>query len=167
MTEGVVVWVTGPDERIVGGVARAIVDRLARRHVTTELLDARTPGIQALAGPDMDRRAAFAASLLVRHGVTVVAAVPSPSRAARAEIRAALGRMIEVYVPVGVGRSAYEPPERAEVQIDFPESELDAAALRALRTLEVLGYLRPADDPSYSEEEERQVIKRLKSFGYI
>ena len=125
------------------------------------------PGIEPLAGDGFDRRAAFVADRLVRHGVVVVVAVPSPSRAARDDIRAMLGRFIEVYVPVGADGRAYEPPARPELQIDFPESELDAAVERTIRTLELLGYLRPASDAAYSADEEREVIRRLKSFGYL
>jgi hypothetical protein len=35
-----------------------------------------------------------------------------------------------------------------------------------LSTLEVLRLL-PRDETRYSEEEEREVIKRLKAFGYL
>ena len=167
MDQGVVVWVSGPSEDTTGRVASALADRLVRRHLPTELLSGRTDGIAALAGDGMEQRVAFAASALVRHGVVVVVAVPSPSRAVREEIRAAIKRFIEVYVPVGAGPPGFEPPERPEVQVDFPETELDAAVERTLRTLEILGFIPPADDPSYSAEEERQVIKRLKSFGYL
>jgi adenylylsulfate kinase-like enzyme len=167
MAEGVAIWVSGPNDAAVARVAEAVHDRLARRHVTTELLDARLPALEPLAGADMDRRVAVVARFLVRHGVAVVVAVPSVRRASREAIRADIGRMIEVYVGVAGGRIDYEAPARAEVQVDFPESELDAACERTLRTLELLHYLPPADDPSYTAEEERQVIRRLKSFGYL
>jgi len=167
MDEGVVVWVTGPSDDMTARVASAVTMRLGRRQLPAELLTVRTEGIDVLAGDGMERRVAFVAQALVRHGIVVVVAVPSPSRAVRDEIRASLRRFIEVYVPVGAHGAGFEPPERAEVQIDFPETELDAAVERTLRTLELLGYIRPADDPSYSDEEERQVIRRLKSFGYL
>ena len=167
MADGVAVWVSGPNDDAVARVAAAITDRLGQRRIEVETLDARTPGIDALAGATMDRRVAVLARCLVRHGVTAVVAVPSPTRAARDEIRATVGRLIEVYVAVAGARADYEAPVRPEVQVDFPGSELAAACERTLRTLELLGYLRPADDPSYSAEEERQVIRRLKSFGYL
>jgi adenylylsulfate kinase-like enzyme len=165
--EGVVVWVTGPSQPTIERVAKAIREKLTRRHVATELLASQTAGIDVLAGDGFERRVAFAAHRLVHHGIAVVVAIPSPSRHARDEIRAWLRRMIEVYVPVGGGGAAFEPPARPEVQIDFPESELDAAVERTMRTLELLGYLRPASDTAYSADEEREVIKRLKSFGYL
>jgi adenylylsulfate kinase-like enzyme len=114
----------------------------------------------------MERRVAFVASLLVRRGVAAVVAVPCPCRAVREEIRVIAGRFIEVYVPGGAP-SAFEPPDRPEVQVDYPDTEPDGAVERTLRTLELLHYIPPADDPSYSAEEERAVIKRLKSFGYL
>jgi adenylylsulfate kinase-like enzyme len=165
--EGVVVWVTGPSQPTIERVAEAIRDKLVRRHVATELLGSNTAGIDVLAGHGFERRVAFAAERLVHHGIAVVVAIPSPSRNGRDEIRAWLRRFIEVYVPVGVGSAAYEPPGRPEVQIDFPESELDVAVERTLRTLELLGYLKPGSDAAYSADEEREVIRRLKSFGYL
>jgi hypothetical protein len=166
MSEGVVVWLTGADAQAVERVADAVGDALERRHVAIERLTSRTPGIEALAGPGMERRVAFVAGMLVRHGVTVLVAVASPSRAVRDEIRAALGRLIEVHVVPG-DAADYEPPLRAEVEVEAPAGSPGPAVTRTLRTLEVLGYLRPGDDPAYSAEEERAVIRRLKSFGYI
>jgi adenylylsulfate kinase-like enzyme len=163
---GVVVWVSGPAEDATARVAMAIADRLTRRRVSTELLTPRTPGIAPLAGDGMERRVAFVAATLVRHGIAAVVAIPCPSRVVRDEIRVVLGRFIEVYVPVAA-RAGFEPPDRPEVRVDFPETELDGAVERAIRTLELLHYVPPADDPSYSAEEERAVIKRLKSFGYL
>jgi adenylylsulfate kinase-like enzyme len=167
MNDGVVVWVTGPSQPRIERVADAIREKLVRRHVASDLLDSRTPGIDVLAGDDFEKRVAFAAERLVHHGVAVVVAIPSPSRQGRDAIRAWLRRLIEVYVPVGGAGAAYDPPTRPEVQIDFPESELDAAVERTMRTLEVLGYLKPSSDAAYSADEEREVIKRLKSFGYL
>jgi hypothetical protein len=163
MDAGVVVWVAGAHDETTARVAAALAERLARRHLPTQCLTLATPGIDVL---DQDpRRVAFVASALIRHGVVVVVAVPSRSRALREELRATLGRFIEV--SVGGDRPGYEAPERPEVQIDFPDTELDAAVERTMRTLQLLGYVPPADDPSYSAEEERQVIRRLKAFGYL
>jgi len=163
---GFVVWVTGPNDVMVGRVAHAIAAALSRRRLDLEVLDGRTPGLNLVAGAGSDHAVAFAAARLALHGVAVVVAVPSTSRAVRDASRTACDRMIEVYVPGGA-RAGYEPPERPEVQVDFPETELDAAVARTLRTLEVLGHLGPAGDTAYTEEEEREVIRRLKSFGYM
>jgi hypothetical protein len=162
MERGVVVWVTGAEEAACLCVADAIADRLTARRIAVEQLDGRTAGIAALAGDAIDRRAAFAAGALARPGVTTVVAVASPTRAARAAIRAELGRMIEVYVPGGTA-AEYEPPDRPEVEAAEP----GATASRTMRSLELLGLLAAAADTAYTVEEERQVIRRLKSFGYL
>lgn len=162
MASGCVVWVTGPDAEACGGVAQAIANRLEQRHVGVELIDPSTPGLGAIDPGSMERAAAVAAAALARHGVLAVVTVPSPSRAGRDALRRDLGPLIEVHVPgPAVGR--YEPPERPEVEADDPA----ATATRTVRTLEVLGHLAPGEDPAYSAEEERQVIRRLKSFGYL
>jgi len=158
---GFTVWVTGPDARAVDDVVAILVGGLIGRQLAVETIDARTPG---MAGLDAEAAAAavvLAAGLLTRHGIVSVIALPG-SRAVRDRARADLGRMIEVYVP-GEG-PGYEPPERPEVEI--AASDGVPGVERALRTLEVLRLL-PRDEARYSEEEEREVIKRLKAFGYL
>src|SRR5687768_14990750 len=93
------VWVTGPRTADVERMADAIARRLALRHVPLELLDARTPGVEALVGEGVEGRAACLAGALARHGIATVVALPTPSRAGRERARAALPRLIEVYVP--------------------------------------------------------------------
>jgi hypothetical protein len=163
------VWVTGPDQDAAQGIAEEIARRLAGRQVPHEMLDLRTPGIDALAGDGLARRAAFVAATLARHGVASIVALPVPARAARENARAELGRMIEVYVrptpdPAG---TAYEPPSRPEVEIIFPEARPGTGTEQVLRTLEVLDLLPRTEERAYSEEEEREVIRRLKAFGYL
>jgi hypothetical protein len=162
MAFGCVVWVTGPEPEACGTVAEAIANRLEQRHVGVERLDASAPGLADVGPGAIERAAAFAAAALARHGVITVVTVPSPRRASREALRAELGPLIEVHVP-GPAVAGYEPPDRPEVEADEPA----ATATRTLRTLEVLGHLAPGEDPAYSAEEERQVIRRLKSFGYL
>ena len=166
MATGFTVWVTGPEEREVVGVAEGI-DRLLRaRKMATERLDALTPGIDALGGED---GVCFVAGTLARHGITTVVAPPGASRAARDRARAQLGRMIEVYVHPAAASPApgYEPPERPEVEVVTPEPRPGAGAERTLHTLEALGMLAPDENRAYTEDEEREVIRRLKAFGYL
>jgi hypothetical protein len=169
MTElGFTVWVTGPDADAVEEVAAELYGRLQARPVEVELFDRRTPGVEALAGEGSERRVAFVAGALARHGIATVVALPAPTRAAREQARAELERMIEIEVVSArpPAASGWEPPERAEVEIRLPDEPASAGAERALRTLEVLGYL-PRAEQGYSEEEEREVIRRLKAFGYL
>jgi len=165
MTEGFTVLVTGADGADVERVALEIDGRLRGRNVPAELIDSRTPGVAALRA---EGAVTFVAGALARHGVVTVVALPVPSRTSRERARAALGRLIEVYVlssgPAGV---AYEPPLRAEVEVALPEIGSGMAADRVLRTIELLGFLEPQVGSAYSEQEEREVIKRLKTFGYL
>ena len=165
---GFTVWVTGPEESTVRALADAVAARLAARHVPVEFLDERTPGIDALAGAGLERRVAFVARTLARHGVSTVVALAASTRAGRNGARAELERVIEVYVHEGAGGggAGYEPPERAEVEVLVPEPSPGGGVQRTLRTLELLGFLTPGDRV-YSEEEEREVIRRLKAFGYL
>jgi len=157
------VSITGGDEGDVRAIADAIAERLAARQVPVEVLDPSTPGLDALAGDGLERRLAFVCGLLARHGVATIVAVPIADRPARDGLRSALGRMIEVYVrPLGASTPACEAPERPEVELDAGGS-----VEPVLRTLEVLALLPRAGDRTYTEEEEREVIRRLKSFGYL
>ena len=162
------VWVTGPEQGAAEAIGEELARRLAARRVAVEVLDPRTPGIDALAGEGIERRAAFVAGLLVRHGVAVVIALPA-ARAMRERVRAELGRMIEVYARPAheSAGTTYEPPERPEVEITVPEPAPGAGVEQALRTLEVLDLLPRGEERAYSEEEEREVIRRLKAFGYL
>ena len=161
------VWVTGPHAADVQTVADELARRLLLRHVPLEVLDARTPGIEALAGADVERCAAVVAGALARHGIATLVALPAPSRAGRERARAALPHMIEVHVTGEDIPAGYEPPERCEVEIIIPEPGVSAGAGQVLRTLEVLELLPREEDSAYSEEEEREVIRRLKDFGYM
>ncbi len=165
MTEGFTVLVTGPVASDVECVALENDGRLRARGVPTELIDSRTPGAEALRA---EGAATFTAAALARHGVATLLAVPTPSRAARDRARDALGRLIEVYVRTegGVG-GGYEPPERAEVEVVFPDHDAGTGAERTLRALELLGFLEAQEGSAYSADEEREVIKRLKAFGYL
>ncbi len=161
------VWVTGPDQGATETLADQLARRLAARHLRVEVLDSRCPGIDALAGEGFAGRACFVVGALERHEVIAVVALPLPTRAERERVRAELGRMIEVSVRSAVAAPGYEPAERAEVEVFIPEPSPGAAVDQVLRTLEVLDLLPRGEDTAYSEEEERQVIRRLKAFGYL
>ena len=163
------VWITGPDQEAAQRAAAEIGRRLDARGVPHEVLDLRTPGIESLAGDALARRAAFVVATLARHGIAAGVALPLPTRAAREEGRAALDRTIEVHLRPSpeATDTAYEAPDRCEVEIAVPEPCPGAGAEQVLRTLEVLQLLPRTPDRAYSEEEEREVIRRLKAFGYL
>ena len=161
-----VVWVTGADAAAVGAVADVLARRLAAREVVHEVLDRATPGIAAFGPDDAPRAVAFGAGVLARHGVATVVAVPTPRRAARDRARADVGCMIEVEVRGGAAPSPrYEPADRAEVEVDG--DDVARAADHILHTLEILERLPRTDERAYSAREEREVIRRLKAFGYL
>lgn len=159
---GFTIWVTGPEQMPVETVAAAVAGRLGGRGLPVELLDSRTPGAGVLETGDA---VGFVADALARHDVVVVVALPTPSGAVRERLRERLGRMIEVHVP-GVPSAGYEPPAKAEVEAAGHDPA--GSAERTLGTLELLGYLEPTGQrPGFSVEEEREVIRRLKAFGYL
>jgi len=156
------VSVTGADEGAVRAIADAIAERLAARHVPVEVLDPRTPGFDALAGEGLARRLGFVCGLLARHGVATIVAVPIAEGLARDCLRSAVGRAIEVYVRAEELPSGVQAPERPEVEL-----EAGGNVDHVLRTLEVLALLPRASEHAYTDEEEREVIRRLKAFGYL
>jgi hypothetical protein len=165
VTEGCTVLVTGPVAADVERVALEIDGRLRARGVPTELIDPRTPGVDALSG---EGALLFAAAALTRHGIFTIVALPIHARAARDRARDTLGRLIEVFVrSEGSVAEGYEHPLRAEVEVILPNHKAGTGADRALRALELLDLLEPVEGGAYSEEEEREVIKRLKAFGYL
>src|SRR4029077_12474390 len=112
------VWLTGPDLPAIEATADAIARRLSAREVAVEVLDFRSPGVDALAGDGVECRAAFVAEALARHGVATVVALPVPTRAARARARDDGARLSEAYVCTGYSPSErYEVPDRLEVEI--------------------------------------------------
>jgi hypothetical protein len=159
--QGFTVWVTGPEPRDVDDVVSLLVGSLTGRQLTVETVDARTPGLSDLGADAAGAAVVLAAGLLARHGVVTVVALPG-TRTVRDRARTEIGRMVEVYV--SGERPGYEPPERPEVEI--APGDADRGVDRVLSTLEVLRLL-PRDETRYSEEEEREVIKRLKAFGYL
>jgi adenylylsulfate kinase-like enzyme len=160
---GVVVWVTAASTAAAHETAVLLAEALAARELRVELLHGERPGFESITEP---AGLAAVAGLLAGHGIHSVVAEAVSSRAARDAARRSLGSMIEVFVQSGAAASpTWEAPPQAEAEVDG--SAAVASIPRVLRTLEVLGYLKPRDDLAYSPDEEREVIKRLKAFGYM
>jgi hypothetical protein len=160
---GLVVWVTAASTAAARDIAGPLAEALAARELRVELLHAERPGLESITEP---AGLAGVAGLLAGHGVHSVIAVASSSCAVRDAARRTLGCMIEVLVQSGTAAGpTWEAPPQAEAEIDAAAAA--AGIPRVLRTLEVLGYLKPRDDLAYSPDEERDVIKRLKAFGYM
>jgi hypothetical protein len=163
MERGITVWVTSASPGAASEVAVAVAEALSGYEIRVELLHAERPGFERLADPGA---LATVAGLLAAHQVSSVVAESTSSRAVRDQARRGLGAMIEVFVASGAtGASSWEAPPQAEVEVDAAEGA--SGVPRVLRTLEVLGYLRPRQDAAYTSDEEREVLKRLKAFGYM
>jgi hypothetical protein len=163
-TPAFTVWLTGPDPDALDAVADEILRRLAARDVAVEPLDRRDPAVAA--SDDPVGAAIVAAAALARHGVPTIVALAAPATR-RDRARDLLPRVVEVDVRPAA-RAPGDEPTRAEVEVLLTETSPAAGAERAVRALELLGLLTPdASGSAYSEEEEREVIRRLKAFGYL
>ena len=179
MRTGVCVWFTGLSGSGKTTTADALVILLRERGRVVTVLDGdvvRTHLSKGLGFSREDRdanvrRIGFVAGEVVRHGGIVVAAVVSPYRATRDEVRRMLpaGTFVEVFVdtPVEVceardvkgwyakARSGeitgltgvddpYEPPVDPELRLETVGATVDANARRVLDLLEARGDLAPA-----------------------
>ena len=138
-------------------------------------------------------RVTFVAKLLTRNGVAVLCSFISPYRAVRAKVKEEVGSFVEVYcyapletlierdvkgwykkalageVKDFTGISApYEEPENPDVMIDSSTETIEESLEKILRTLELLGYAPPAEEPEpYTADEEAEVEARLAALGYL
>lgn len=174
---GFTIWLTGLSGAGKSTISGLLATELRRRGQRVEILDG--DEVRAKLGQELGysredretniRRVGWVCELLVRNGVVAIAALVSPYRKSRNDVRRLVGRFVEVHVtaPWDVladrdvkglyARAAageipnftglddpYEPPLEAEVTCysDGRESPEESAA-RVLRAVEGLGYLRP------------------------
>ena len=106
MRNGLTLWFTGLSGAGKTTLNRAVQGRLVERGFAVESLDGDevrrnlAPGL-GFSKADRDenvRRIGYVAELLTRHGVMVLVSAISPYRAARDEVRAAIGEFVEIYV---------------------------------------------------------------------
>jgi adenylyl-sulfate kinase len=175
MTLGFTVWLTGLSgsgkSTIAGHLAMSI--RAAGLPVVILDGDEIRSGLSSDLGfsrPDRDtqvRRVGWICDLLTRNGVVAIAALVSPYEASRAEVRAAIGRCLMVFVeaPIatlkardtkGLYREAdagrltdltglgdpYEPPAEPDVHcVSDGRETAESCADRILERLRAVGYL--------------------------
>src|SRR5512135_2363451 len=112
LENGCTIWFTGLSGAGKSTVSALIEAELRRRHLRVEVLDGdviRTHLSKGLGFSKADRdtnirRIGWVCEVLSRNGVVAIAAAISPYREIRDEIRAKIGRFVEVYVeaPISV-----------------------------------------------------------------
>jgi len=176
--EGFTVWFTGLSGAGKSTIAEMLYHELQARGVKTEILDGdivRQNLSKGLGFSKEDRdtnilRIGFVADLLTRNGVATICCPISPYRETRDQVRAMIGRFVEVYVyatveeiaehrdPKGLYKKAlageitgftgvddpYEPPESPELVLDTMVEEPEESLLHVLERLRDLGYISDA-----------------------
>ena len=161
-----VIWFTGLSGSGKSTIAERVFEGLRRRRVKVERLDGdaiRDIFPTGFTRPERDahiRRVGFLASLLEKHGVSVVASFVSPYAESRDFVRKLCRNFVEVYVSTpleecerrdvkGLYAKArrgeirnftgfddpYEPPERPELTIDTRVVSADEACALVIRAL--------------------------------
>ncbi|HEY7683422.1 MAG TPA: 3'(2'),5'-bisphosphate nucleotidase CysQ [Gemmatimonadales bacterium] len=178
---GLVVWFTGLSGSGKSTIARRVVAALQAKGSRVEYLDGDAlrelfPGT-GFTRPERDahiRRVGWIASLLERHGVTVVAALVSPYEESRQFVRGLCRRFVEVWISTPFAECArrdvkglyaraaagdirhftglddpYEPPSSPDLVIDTTDIGVEAAAQQVLDRLSLT--VDPATRPTMPE----------------
>jgi adenylyl-sulfate kinase len=194
--QGFTLWFTGLSGSGKTTISKIIADELRARGMKVEVLDGDVVRENLSKGlgfskEDRDtniRRIGWVCEVLTRNGVVAIAAAISPYRAIRDEVRAKIGRLVEVYaycpIPVLADRDVkglykkalageiknftgiddpYEEPLHPEVTIYSDRETVDYSAAKILRKLEELGYIPREDEVS----DRADVDARLRALGYI
>jgi adenylyl-sulfate kinase len=177
MPTGFTIWFTGLSGAGKSTISLILERELRERGIKVELLDGdvvRTHLSKGLGFSKEDRdtnirRIGWLCEVLTRNDVVAVAAAISPYRAVRDELRAKIGRFVEVYVACPIDTLAqrdvkglykkaaageiahftgisdpYEPPESPEVTCYTDGRETpEESASKVLAALERLGYIEP------------------------
>lgn len=174
MDQGVTIWLTGLSGAGKSTIAQRLSAVLQAAGERVEVLDGdviRTNLSKGLGFSKEDRdtnirRIGFVAQLLTHHGAVVITAAISPYREIRDEVRAGIGRFVEVYVKCslkelirrdikGLYQKAlrgeipnftgisdpYEEPLSPEVVVDTEKETVEESVHKVLSRLGELGYL--------------------------
>jgi adenylylsulfate kinase len=171
---GVTVWFTGLSASGKTTISQAVAEVLRARGYRVETLDGdvvrqnltKSLGFSKEDRDENIRRIGFVAHLLSRNGVIAVVAAISPYRAIRDEVRARIGRFVEVFAnaplevceqrdPKGLYRQAragelrgftgvddpYEVPLGSEVECHTDRETVEESVAKVLHALEAYGYV--------------------------
>jgi adenylyl-sulfate kinase len=178
VSEGFTLWFTGLSGAGKSTISTLVRDELLRRGHRVELLDGdvvRTNLSKGLGFSKEDRdenvrRIGFVCQLLSRNGVAAIAAVISPYRAIRDEVRGKIESFVEVYVECPLGTlierdvkglyrralageianftgvsDPYEPPLNPEVVVRTSEEMPEQSVAAIMARLEALGHVQVAE----------------------
>jgi len=190
------VWLTGLPASGKSALGELLTRQISARGQDAEFISSgrlrRTP-LGASLGFSRDdrdtnvRRHAFAARLLVKHGVAAVVSAVSPYAGTRGEIREQLDRFLLVYVSTPASACVeqdrtgnwaralrgeirnftgvdgpYEVPEAPDVDVDLSSVALDVAAARIMAALETRGWVPPES----LSEDDQNIARQLGAHGY-
>ncbi len=172
--EGFTLWFTGLSGAGKTTISKIVAEELRARGLKVEVLDGDVVRENLSKGlgfskEDRDtniRRIGWVCEVLTRNGVVAIAAAISPYRAIRDEVRAKVGRFVEVYVQCpmevlaerdvkGLYKKAlageiknftgvddpYEPPLNPEVTIYSDRETVQESAAKVIAKLEELGFV--------------------------
>ena len=153
---GAVLWFTGLPSAGKSTLVELVAFELKRRGCEVEILDGdqirrhlgRDLGFSKEDRDENVRRVGFVCHLLAQHGTIALAALVSPYRAARQEVRAQCAQFVEVYVkasPATCGRrdvkGLYKKAARGEIRnftgVDDPYEPPPTRKLKWIRKLRV------------------------------
>ncbi|MEZ0310972.1 MAG: bifunctional sulfate adenylyltransferase/adenylylsulfate kinase [Myxococcota bacterium] len=177
--QGVTIWLTGLSGAGKSTITHGLEQRLLAVGRDCTFLDGdeiRTHLSKGLGFSKEDRdanirRVGYVAAQITRHGGTVIAAVISPYKAVRDEVRKSVGNFVEVFVDAplevceardvkGLYKKAragelkgftgiddpYEAPEKPEVVVRTGEENVRQSVDKIVDALTALGYLKKASD---------------------
>jgi adenylylsulfate kinase len=180
VSNGFTVWFTGLSGAGKTTLSAAVAGEIRARGQRVEVLDGDAVRANLSKGlgfsrEDRDtniRRIGFVARLLTRNDVAVVVAAISPYRAVRDEVRAEIGKFVEVFVRCSLDElirrdvkglyeralrgevaqftgvsDPYEEPLSPEVVVDTDHEGVEQSVATVMAALERLGYL-PSATPS-------------------
>jgi len=173
--DGFTIWLTGLPCSGKSTLAGLLAERLQDHGRLVEVLDGDVIRKSlshelGFSREDRDRnvrRVGFVANLLSRNGIVVIVALVSPYRAVRDEVRATIGRFVEVFVDCptaecerrdvkGMYEKArggalpgftgvddpYECPEHSEITLHTNRETVEESIAKILNALRELGYVQ-------------------------
>lgn len=133
--------------------------------------------------PGYDAFMAYMCAMLARNGIISITSSVSPFQEARSFARAQIAQFIEVYLHCSteqrrkrlegqettstIPADIYQPPTKAELNIDTSQELPERSALRLIAYLEQHGLITPLWEDENMDDEIASIKARLQSLGYL